>query len=114
ENVQPRDLVAVGTIETERGFRLLTAFTTDRELVAGAIAQPGSFRGADPLQIANQSVLYEAPAGQAAEQGTSSGGHEGKAAADAEAVETQRNITHQNEAAVRARIERQVDALGAL
>src|SRR5947208_2960869 len=49
ENVQPRDLVAVGTIETERGFRLLTAFTTDRELVAGAIAQPGSFRGADPL-----------------------------------------------------------------
>src|SRR5437764_662872 len=35
--VQPRDLVGVGTIDTDRGFRLLTAFTTDHDLVASAI-----------------------------------------------------------------------------
>jgi len=113
ENVQPRDLVAVGTIEAERGFRLLTAFTTDRQLVASAIAEPGSFRGNDPLQIANQAVLYEVTANQPV-SGSSGGGREAKAAADEEMVLMQRNVTHQNEAAVRARVERQVDALGAL
>jgi VWFA-related protein len=113
ENVQPRDLVAVGTIEAERGFRLLTAFTTDRQLVASAIAEPGSFRGNDPLQIANQAVLYEVVANTPL-SGASGGGREGKSAADEEMVLAQRNVTHQNEAAVRARVERQVDALGAL
>src|SRR3989442_237161 len=107
------DLVAVGTIESERGFRLLTAFTTDRQLIASAMAEPGSFRGNDPLQIANQTVLYEITA---ANNSTASTGpvREGKAAADEEMVLMQRNVTHQNEAAVRARVERQVDALGAL
>ncbi|HEY8132257.1 MAG TPA: VWA domain-containing protein, partial [Thermoanaerobaculia bacterium] len=116
ENVQPRDLVAVGTVESERGFRLLTAFTTDRQLVASAIAEPGSFRGNDPLQIANQAVLYEVSGGTTtpAAGNAAAGGREGKAAADEEALLMQRNVTHQNEAAVRARVERQVDALGAL
>src|SRR5918912_11868 len=41
KSVLPRDLVGVGTIDVEHGFRLLTAFTTDRELVAEAIANPG-------------------------------------------------------------------------
>ena len=34
ESVQPRDLVAVGTVEPDRGFRMLSAFTTDRALIA--------------------------------------------------------------------------------
>ncbi len=51
DTVQPRDLVAVGTIGPEQGFRLLTAFTTDRDLVAAALAEPRSFRGTDPLQL---------------------------------------------------------------
>src|SRR5438132_880752 len=38
ESVQPRDLVAVGTIDIDHGFRLLSAFTTDRELIASAIS----------------------------------------------------------------------------
>jgi VWFA-related protein len=52
ETVKPRDLVAVGSISPEQGFRLLTAFTTDRELIAAALAEPLSFRGSDPLQLA--------------------------------------------------------------
>jgi len=114
ENVQPRDLVAVGTIEAERGFRLLTAFTTDRQLVASAVGDPAAFRGNDPLQIANQAVLYEVAGSASAPAAGSGGGREGKAAADEESMLMQRNITHQNEGAVRARVERQVDALGAL
>lgn len=47
-----RDLVAVGTVDVDRGFRFLTAFTTDRELLTAAIADPRSYRSADPLQIA--------------------------------------------------------------
>jgi VWFA-related protein len=52
DTVTPGDLVAVGSISPERGFRLLTAFTTDRDLVAAALAEPQSFRGSDPLQLA--------------------------------------------------------------
>jgi VWFA-related protein len=52
DTVTPRDLVAVGSISPERGFRLLTAFTTDRDLVAAALAEPASFRPSDPLQLA--------------------------------------------------------------
>src|SRR5437899_2193117 len=113
QNVQPRDLVAVGTIEAERGFRLLTAFTTDRQLVASAIGQPTAFRGNDPLQIANQASLYDVKIGET--PGASSGtGGQGKAAADEESILMQRNVTHQNESAVRQRVERVVDSLGAL
>jgi VWFA-related protein len=53
EIVQKRDLVAVATVDVDHGFRLLTAFTTDRQLTAAAIDEPFSFRSADPLQIAN-------------------------------------------------------------
>jgi len=52
DTVKPRDLIAVGSISPERGFRLLTAFTTDRDLIAAALADPASFRSADPLQLA--------------------------------------------------------------
>jgi VWFA-related protein len=44
EIVQRRDLVAVATIDVDHGLRMLTAFTTDRELVAAAVDQPFSFR----------------------------------------------------------------------
>lgn len=54
--VQRRDLVAVATIDADRGLRLLTAFTTDRQLTAAAIDEPFSFHAADPLQIANTSA----------------------------------------------------------
>src|SRR5436309_2049184 len=81
ESVQPRDLVAVATVEPDRGFRLLSAFTTDRALIASAIDSPVAFRGADPLQIANQTEAFQAPSAEATGSG---GGGGGKAAADEE------------------------------
>ncbi|MEO8035567.1 MAG: VWA domain-containing protein, partial [Acidobacteriota bacterium] len=51
--LQRRDLVSVGTLDADRGFRLLTNFTTDRSMVASAIADPRSFKSSDPLQIAS-------------------------------------------------------------
>src|SRR5437016_8747711 len=42
DSMQPRDVAAVATMDTERGFHLLTSFTTDRELLRTAIDKPGS------------------------------------------------------------------------
>ena len=46
-----RDLVAVGAMDVDRGFRFLTAFTTDRNALVAAIADPRNFMATDPLQI---------------------------------------------------------------
>lgn len=55
--VHQRDRVGVATLDVEHGFRLLSAFTTDRRLVNAAIADPKSFHGSDPLQLAGESLL---------------------------------------------------------
>ena len=77
-NVQRRDLVAVASVDADKGFRILTSFTTDRNLVAAAIADPYQFHGADPLQIASISLseivgparagIDQAPVGKDADQ----------------------------------------------
>jgi VWFA-related protein len=113
DNVKPRDLVGVGTIEVDRGFRLLSAFTTDRELIASAIGDPLKYRGADPLQIANQTVAFKvggdpsAPAVAAPTEGRAAMG-------DEHMKETANRMKANNEQYVRARIEKQVGALGEL
>jgi len=56
-----QDLAAIGTVDVERGFRLLTAFTTDRSLLTAAIANPLTFRSSDPLQIAGNQVFEFQP-----------------------------------------------------
>jgi VWFA-related protein len=109
ESVLPRDLVAVSTIEPDRGFRLITAFTTDRALVTSAIADPRAYRGADPLQIANNTVAFTPTNPDAV-----SGAEKGSAVAAAEEVETANRMQKMNEDAVRARVDREVEALGAL
>jgi len=48
------DLAAVATVDVDRGFRLLTAFTSDRNLLNAAVGNPVLFRSSDPLQIAGQ------------------------------------------------------------
>jgi VWFA-related protein len=124
-SLQPRDIVAVGTIQMDRGCRLLTSFTTDRELVRTAIDKPASFRSADPLGISNQTLAFvselEQPgmanlgvtdvAAQAASE-TQMGAH----ALDATLAERDaaRSATYMNEGLTRQRVERQVDALGEL
>lgn len=51
--VHPSDLAAVGTLAVESGFRMVTAFTSDRALLASAIADPANFIVKDPLGLAN-------------------------------------------------------------
>jgi len=110
DEVKPRDLVAVSTIEPDRGFRLITAFTTDRAMVASAINDPRAYRGADPLQIANNTVAFKPP-DESAQQPTGSGN---AAIADAEERDTAARLQRINEDAVRQRVEREIDGLGAL
>jgi VWFA-related protein len=56
-----RDLAAVATIDVDRGFRMVTALTTDRNLLGSAIANPRTFVSADPLRIAGGNVLEILP-----------------------------------------------------
>lgn len=110
DGVLPRDLVGVATIDAQKGFRLLTAFTSDRQLALAAIADPGSFRGTDPLQIAstasNVTLVNERDATQPA------GGN--AAIAREEMMEQQVRIKQQNQQYMRALAEKQIDALGNL
>src|SRR5947209_295401 len=56
-----RDLAAVATVDVDRGFRMVTALTTDRNLLGSAIANPRTFVSSDPLRIAGTDVLQLAP-----------------------------------------------------
>ena len=113
ESVQPRDLVGVGTMDVDRGFRLLSAFTTDRELIASAINDPMRYAGTDPLQIANQTVAFQAPPkdSQKEEAGISSGN---ALMAEEHLREVAQQMKAGNEQAVRGRIQKEVDGLGQL
>ena len=112
--VQPRDLVGVGTIDNDHGFRLLTAFTTDRDLIASAINDPSGFRGNDPLQLGNKTFGADLTNGASANTPQAGGGKETGAAAASEMAERQQQLTHSNEQYVRGRVEKQVDYLGDL
>ena len=50
------DRVGVASVDVAHGFRLLTAFTTDRTLVDAAIANPSNFTALDPLQVAGAGI----------------------------------------------------------
>jgi VWFA-related protein len=60
-----RDRVAIGAIDLDRGFRFLTAFTTDRVVLGAAVSDPRNFRAADPLQIGSGATLDIAAGGAA-------------------------------------------------
>jgi len=110
--VQPRDLVGVGTIDNAHGFRLQTAFTTDRELVESVIADPSGFRGNDPLQIANKTAIDLTGENSKTSSTASSEGRGGMA--NAEIAERQQQMTRSNERYSQAGVEKQVDDLGKL
>jgi len=110
--VQPRDLVGVGTIDNDHGFRLQTAFTTDRELVESVIADPAGFHGNDPLQIANKTFVADLTNGDSVKTPQQASGNAGIALS--ELAERQQQMTRSNEQYVRARVEKQVDYLGQL
>lgn len=106
KGLQPRDLAAVGTIEAEKGFNLLTAFTTDRGLLRDAIAAPSTFRGMDPLQIAGKSIVETGLAENAGMLRSDPG--------EAEMKEKNALVTRRDDTYLRNRIERQVNALSTL
>jgi VWFA-related protein len=114
--VQPRDLVGVGTIDNDHGFRLLTAFTTDRALISAAVNDPSGFRGNDPLQIGNQTFVADLTNGDSAKtpQSAPPSDRGGAAAAATEMAERQQQMARSNDQYVRARVDKQVDYLADL
>jgi VWFA-related protein len=115
ESVGPRDLVAVATVDPDRGFRFITAFTTDRQLVVSAIANPITFHGTDPLQIANQTVIWSGPIGYESPGSApviENTGH--AAAADQQMRDLANSAKGQYEQAARQRIEREIDSMSNL
>lgn len=115
-SVQPFDLVAVGTVDADRSFRVLSSFTTDRPLIAAAIANPENFRAADPLGLAKQTDIYrgdtEASTGFDTSRELEPGAGKYAAAVAEHQHELARMITNENRQAVRQRVEKQIDALG--
>jgi VWFA-related protein len=109
ESTGPRDLVAVCTVSPDRGFRFITALTTDRQLVASAIANPATFRGSDPLQIANQTVIWKGPEDDVLTNSVDRNAH--ATSADQHLRDLAASATVQNESAVRQRIEREIDSM---
>jgi len=106
-SMQRRDLAAVGTIDVERGFRLLTAFTTDRNLLASAVSSPINFRSSDPLQISGAQTFDPTPAVNVQVNTDNHG-------VDDFVKEIQRGQNRLDDQFNRSRIERQVNLLGSL
>jgi VWFA-related protein len=106
KSVQPRDLVGVGSIDN-RGFHLAAAFTTDRKLVADAIAKPGQARMTnDPLHLGRVGDIVEITDMERAK---------GQAGAGSDnIVAIMNSAVLQNKETVRAEVEKQMDFLGDL
>lgn len=101
-----RDLAAVATIDVDRGFRMVTALTTDRNLLGAAITNPRTFVSADPLRIAG-STVYETTAPDALSRADVN-------AVDDVAADIARGEKKLNDQYNRTRIERQLQLLANL
>lgn len=101
-----RDLAAVATVDVDRGFRMVTSLTTDRNLLGAAIANPRTFVSADPLRIAGSTIL-EAPTTDAAGRADVNG-------VDDFTADIARGEKKLNDQYNRSRIERQLHLLGEL
>jgi VWFA-related protein len=106
-SMQRRDLAAVGTIDIERGFRLLTAFTTDRNILASAVSSPVNFRSSDPLQISGAQTFEPTPQ-VGVQVNADSHGY------DDFVKEIQRGQNRLDDQFNRSRVERQLNLLGSL
>ena len=101
-----QDLAAIGTVDVERGLRLLTSFTTDRNLLTAAIANPANFRSFDPLQIAGNQA-FDLPSDPTTNL------QEADAVADLQ-KDLARGEQRLNEQFKRSRAEREIKLLGLL
>ena len=109
--LQRRDLAAVGTIDVEHGFRLLTAFTSDRSLLAAAINSPVNFQSSDPLQIAGRLGFEIAPQQTGPQQASGNDKNVDEQDVNSEIVRVQ---TRMDESYKRGRIDREVRLLAGL
>jgi len=110
--MQRRDLAAVGTVDVNHGFRMLTAFTTDRTLLGSAIANPQTFVASDPLQIAS-GIALDLPDNSKAPQSDTAGSG---SAAEYESMlaDVARLEKRMRDNYLRDRVERQLVMLGDL
>ncbi len=110
KNVRPADLIGVATIDVQRGYRLVTNFTTDRSAVAAALDHPVSFRGADPLQLAGTQNYNKLEADQDLMQRSESERKE-----QSESRQDQARLARdQDEQFLRDQVHRQLDLLAQL
>src|SRR5436305_2593035 len=100
--MQRRDLAAIATVDINHGFRMVTAFTTDKTLLTAAITNPITFVSSDPLQIAGATVFEVAP--DKVQQGESNSRVDDDAFAKDVAIQEKR----MHDTYDRSRIERQV------
>jgi VWFA-related protein len=113
--VQPRDRVAISSVDAEHGFRLLTAFTTDRNALLGAVGDPKNFTTVDPLQIAGKAIYDEGKNLSSAEIPAQHGNNTSSSDAAAEALHDIAKQTGKlDDAYVRGRITRVISTLGGL
>lgn len=107
--LQRRDLAAIATVDADKGFRVLTSFTTDRNLLMAAAANPQSFKGSDPLQIAAVGANEISTPQMAGMSNSSPGRGEDNYAYDMQRQQQQLDLEYR-----RNRIEKQLGALEAL
>lgn len=103
-----RDLVAIGTVDVDSGFKFLTAFTSDRNLLAAAIGDPQNFRSFDPLQISSSNLFITNTGADAGGEDASAG----RSAFDESALDFARANTKIDDAHRRMRVRNQFKVLG--
>jgi VWFA-related protein len=115
--VASQDRVGVASVDVAHGFRLLTSFTTDRSLVAEAIAHPQNFNAFDPLQLAGAGFNTEV----ATKMNEASPVLEKRKAASGADIPTDnfsadqiRGLENQQDSYNRANVEREVNLLAGL
>ncbi len=117
KSVQGGDLVAVATLDIERGYKVLSSFTTDREASLAAISDPKRFRALDPLQLsaeaANPKAVVDADSAAAL-----AGEHAGGGGMEREVQMEKRQLANIEETErqqyERQRVHRQIDWLSQL
>jgi len=109
-NVLPQDLVAVGFIDPVKGLQVITAFTTDRNLVDAAIAAPNRYNGVDPLKLSALDAFGSSFSGpRAFPQDAASGGR--GAEATAERNEIQERAEQQERSFAGMQVENRIHSL---
>ena len=114
EGLRPRDLVAVASVDIDKGWHLLTSFTSDRPLIDAAIDNPIAFRGADPLGISNQTSSFIASLQQPGMDNMMANRVSFAGEAARRELEMTHSMAYLNESLQRQRVDRQVESLSAM